>query len=723
MDLSGKTFGQYRIMRLLGRGGMGEVYEAEHRVLQRRYALKLLPEDFAGRSEAVARFRQEAKVMANLEHPHIVRVDEFGETDGRYWLRMELVHGVEHSTFNIQHSTSNVEQPRCITLGDYAAQRGGKIEQGEFAVILRQILEALAYAHGKGVVHRDLKPGNILLEKDAAGVLHVKVSDFGLARVIGEEFIRSQAQISVSRSIGEARTLGAEKSLGDEKTLREEEGTSTRALLGTWEYMSPEQRRGEEADTRSDVYAMGLMCYRLLTGGELGVRLPSQLDKALNPAWDEFVAKALELKPAARYADGREMLAAFAAVGVAPVAASLASAANIKSEVSGALPRRRYGVMVAVAVVVFSLMGIGGWYLGVYLPKQKRQTAMVQQQTAAKAADDKARAEAEAARLAEEKRKADESATQQAAANKAAQELAAKQVAEEKAKAAAEQKRLADEAERLANAKGGLLLKTVPSGAMVTLGGEDVQQSPATFKGVKIGKYPMRVSLDGYEPVSREVEIKENDFADLGTIELVHETGSVRIESEPSGALVKRGNEELGKTPLELAAVPTGEVKYELALTGYQKTNVGGTVKHKETLQLSLVLPLDEARDALTGVTVQDLDAKIRRQFQVPADVQGAIVTGIDRDSNPFDAGLRQNDVIVEINRQPVAGSNDSMRLCKSAKEDQILIKIWRQSGNSEGRSAAGSLFGAAVAVVSHGSTLFLNVDNTKRVKHPTGSY
>ena len=613
-------------------------------------------------------------------------------------------------------------QTRCITLGDYAAQRGGKIEQGEYGVILKQILEALAYAHGKGVVHRDLKPGNILLEKDAGGVLHVKVSDFGLARVIGEEFIRSQAQISVSRSIGEAKTLGAEKSLGDEKTLREEEGTSTRALLGTWEYMSPEQRRGEEADARSDVYAVGLMCYRLLTGGELGVRLPSQLDKALNPAWDEFVAKALEQKSAARYADGREMLAAFAQ-----------NESSAKSEIPNLKPERSSNSashshkskrpLVAVAVVVLLVACAGGWYFGVKKPAEEAKAkhaaaALAQQQEAAakQASEEKAKTDAEAARLAEEKRKADELAAQKAADEKAAQKLAAKQAAEEKAKAEAE-------AARLANAKGGLLLKTVPSGATVTLGGEDVQISPATFKGVKTGKYPLRVSLDGYEPVSREVEIKENDFTDLGTIQLVREIGSVRIESEPSGAWVKRGNEELGKTPLELAAVPTGEVKYELALTGYQKTNVSGTVKHKETLQLSLVLPLDEARDALTGVTVQDLDAKIRRQFQVPADVQGAIVTGVDRDSNSFDAGLRQNDVIVEINRQPVASSYDSMRLCKAVKEDQLLVKIWRQSGNSEGRSGGGSLFGAMVAVANHGSTLFLNVDNTRRVKHLTGSY
>ena len=304
MNLESNTqFGQYRILRLLGRGGMGEVYEVQHTTLGRSYALKLLPPDFAARPESLARFRREARVMANLEHQNIVRVDEFGETNGRYWLRMELVHGV---ALDSKAETGSVGA-RCITLGDYAASQGGRIEQSELAEILKQVLEAVAYAHEQGVVHRDLKPGNILLEKAAQGQLRVRVSDFGLARVIGEELIRSQAQISVSRSIGDARTVGGEQSIGDAKTLGSE-GTSTRALLGTWEYMSPEQRRGEDADARSDVYALGLMCFRLLTGKELGLKMPSRLVAGLSTEWDTLVERALEGDPAARYASGREML-------------------------------------------------------------------------------------------------------------------------------------------------------------------------------------------------------------------------------------------------------------------------------------------------------------------------------------------------------------------------------------------------------------------------------
>ena len=230
MDLSGNNFGQYSIIRLLGRGGMGEVYEVEHRVLRKRYALKLLREDFTKKSESVRRFELEAEVMAKLDHPNIVRVDGFGETEGRLWLQMELVKGIE---------------PTIITLGDYAEKRGGKIAPKEFAAILIQILEGLAFAHSKGVVHRDLKPGNILLSTDPSGILRVKISDFGLAMVIGEEFIRSQAQISFSDSL----SISDEKTISDSPTLSPaKDGTSTRALLGTWVYMSPEQRKGDAAD-------------------------------------------------------------------------------------------------------------------------------------------------------------------------------------------------------------------------------------------------------------------------------------------------------------------------------------------------------------------------------------------------------------------------------------------------------------------------------------------
>ncbi len=291
----GQTLGQYRIVRPLGRGGMGEVYEVEHETLERRYALKLLPTDFAGQPGALERFRREAKVMARLEHPNILKVDDFGETGGRYWLRMELAGGVDEGRGARGEGGGQRGEVRGtgVSLQDLAEAKGGRIPQEELVGILKQILEGLAYAHGHGAIHRDLKPSNILF---SGGV--VKISDFGLVRLVGEEWVRSQAQLSVQRSM----------SMGDMRTLQKEgEGTSTRSMLGTYEYMSPEQKRGEEATERSDLYAVGLMGYRLLTGRGLSMKTPSQIDKSLAKEWDAFLAEALEEDAGERWTSAKAM--------------------------------------------------------------------------------------------------------------------------------------------------------------------------------------------------------------------------------------------------------------------------------------------------------------------------------------------------------------------------------------------------------------------------------
>jgi serine/threonine protein kinase len=306
-------FGQFTVLRPLGRGGMGEVYEVQHRVLHTRYAMKLLPMDFALRDDALKRFQDEARVMANLQHPHIVKVDDFGQTDGTYWLRMELIKGLEDG---------------IISLDDYARRHQGKVDQTVFASLLEQILEALACAHRRGVVHRDIKPGNILLESGAGGQLVAKVADFGIAKVMGEEWVRTRAELSVTATVGHVPTLltsrgsrdGANNSrgrtIGGTRTKLEGRETETYALLGTYEYMAPEQKRGEKADARSDIFAVGLICYRLLTGQDISLKLPSKIDRKLSPLWDDLIARALESAAPDRFAHGQEMLEAYRGLGL-----------------------------------------------------------------------------------------------------------------------------------------------------------------------------------------------------------------------------------------------------------------------------------------------------------------------------------------------------------------------------------------------------------------------
>ncbi len=289
----GAVLGQYRIVRLLGRGGMGEVYEVEHAVLHRRYALKLLPAEFAAASGALERFQREARVMAALEHPNILQVDDFGETGGRYWLRMELANGV------------NAAGKPCVSLADWVEAKGGKLDAARAAGVLGHILSGLAHAHKRGVVHRDLKPANILLLTAADGKTEVKIADFGLVRLVGEEWVRGRAEQSIRLSM----------SLGDQRTMAPDGGSSTGSLIGTYAYMSPEQKRGAEADMRSDVYAMGLIAYRLFTGRKLGLKKPSELVPGLAPAWDTWIMTALEEAPGDRFADAGELLAAMPDAG------------------------------------------------------------------------------------------------------------------------------------------------------------------------------------------------------------------------------------------------------------------------------------------------------------------------------------------------------------------------------------------------------------------------
>lgn len=287
----GETLGGCRVIRPLGRGGMGEVYLVEHEGLRKEYALKLILPQFSGNPDFIERFKREAQVTATLDHPNIARVEDFGSEGEHYWLRMELVEGVDARKF--VNGTGN-----AVTLEELRrAAADERIPQGLAADILEQVLAALAYAHGKGAVHRDFKPGNVLL-KERNGKIEAKVSDFGLVRLVSDEWLKTFAE----RSLSMAAT-------GEQPDL----DTAARSVVGTYEYMAPEQKEGR-ANEASDVYAVGLAAYRLLTGRrELALKSPSALVHGLDPKWDRFLTRALEEDPAARFADAAEALAALRA--------------------------------------------------------------------------------------------------------------------------------------------------------------------------------------------------------------------------------------------------------------------------------------------------------------------------------------------------------------------------------------------------------------------------
>jgi serine/threonine protein kinase/formylglycine-generating enzyme required for sulfatase activity/cephalosporin-C deacetylase-like acetyl esterase len=213
---AGRVLGHFRIIKLLGRGAMGEVYLAQDVKLARQVALKLLPPAFQRDSERARRFEREARAAAALNHPNIVTVHEVGESDGQSFIATEFVEGE--------------------TLADRL--RRGPLTVAEAAQVSSQIAEALAAAHTAGIVHRDLKPANIMVRPDGT----VKVLDFGLARLS-----RPAAEFAAEEAPTETATVPGR-------------------IMGTPHYMSPEQARGEIADARSDLWSLGVVVYESLAG-------------------------------------------------------------------------------------------------------------------------------------------------------------------------------------------------------------------------------------------------------------------------------------------------------------------------------------------------------------------------------------------------------------------------------------------------------------------------
>lgn len=262
------AFPQFEILELAGQGGMGFVFKARQRKLDRFVALKILAHSPSADPSFAERFDREARVLARLNHPNIVSVHDFGQTGDFFYLLMEFVDGV------------NLRQ----------AMRTGRFTPAQALAIVPKICEALQFAHSEGILHRDIKPENILL--DAKG--RVKIADFGIAKLVGDAG-QSMESSMPDQPFGPAALAG--------------QLTESGRVLGTPKYMAPEQLRDpQNVDHRADIYSLGVVFYEMLTG-ELPARqfVPPSKKSAADPRVDEVVLRALEKEKEKRYSSAEEV--------------------------------------------------------------------------------------------------------------------------------------------------------------------------------------------------------------------------------------------------------------------------------------------------------------------------------------------------------------------------------------------------------------------------------
>ncbi|MDA0184235.1 PASTA domain-containing protein [Solirubrobacter phytolaccae] len=302
--------GRYRAMKRLGAGGMAEVWCAEDEVLGRRVALKLLGGRYASDPEFRERFRREAQAAAGLTHPNIVGVFDRSEWEGTPYIAMELVDGQ--------------------TLKELVTERG-PLPPHIAVGLVEQILRALAYAHRRGIVHRDIKPQNVILDPEG----EAKVADFGIARAGHSEM------------------------------------TQTGSIVGTVQYLSPEQANGHPVDRRSDLYSAGIVLYELLTGqvpfdGEAPVSIalkhvnerpvpPGQLRPGIPPALEAVVLRALEKDPNLRFQSAEEFIAALEQARHAPTRPIVVEPPPVEPWAEEEVRRSRWWIWALVALVAVGI--------------------------------------------------------------------------------------------------------------------------------------------------------------------------------------------------------------------------------------------------------------------------------------------------------------------------------------------------------------------------------
>ena len=337
----------YRLLGLLGVGGMGEVHRAEDTRLRREVAIKILHPEAAASREWLSRFRREARLASALQHPHICTIHELGEHEGQAFIVMERLEGV--------------------TVRELIED--GPMAPARVVALARQVADALDAAHRRGIIHRDIKPANLFVTEGD----HVKVLDFGLARLTSDEMTGAAPSGSVASSSPES---AGDEARGAVTAARPLHLTQTGMAMGTVFYMSPEQARGEPLDARTDLFSLGSVLYEMATGrrafegdevsqvlGRIthGVFVPP---RALNPgvprALDAIIVKLLAADPRQRYQRASELAADLARADAPSGATPRSPADEREARARRADGWRKAGVVASVLLVAGSVAY--AWY-------------------------------------------------------------------------------------------------------------------------------------------------------------------------------------------------------------------------------------------------------------------------------------------------------------------------------------------------------------------------
>lgn len=278
----GMNIGNLHVVSFIGKGAIGEVYLVQHDILGKNFALKVIPKGFAP-EETAAAFKQAARIQTKLDHPHIVKIDDLGEEDVFYWLRMEYIEG---------ETTS--DKSRIRSLGDLIRHNHGGLSEEEVCYYTYYTLLGLSHAHSQGIIHADLKPANVMIAEEG-----VKLAELGVTDLIGHAW----DDFHLLRFNQQLEPTHFDPLPGFSRALP--------ALLNAFEYYSPEQRAGNKPDALSNLYTVGLMVYRMLTGRHcLSIDPPTYAVKGINPRWDTWIARALAYNTEDRFQDAMSMLEA-----------------------------------------------------------------------------------------------------------------------------------------------------------------------------------------------------------------------------------------------------------------------------------------------------------------------------------------------------------------------------------------------------------------------------